>query len=226
MWRDVFCAHEGCWDSSDIWHVATLNSMIQYNISSLCHDTCELACINKSDYTKWKLDAKFTFTAPTFKTKSEYGLILALWWTMMGWYPTKRRLLVRYVEPLLPTLVTRRIWLTIFIICAQINMKSIWMKISRKTNNSDTSKQASEVASEPKQILLFHQTVTGILLCFTLQWFFYFKPCNHWILWMSQPFMVCYKLLSLNFSYRIVHSSLTKFCLRLTVKLEQQLRDS
>ena len=120
------------------------------------------------------------------KLRVKYGLLLALWWTMMGWYPTKRRLLVRYVEPLLPTLVTCRIWLTIFSICAQVNMKSIWMKISRKTNNSefsssDTSEQASEVASEPKQItlvqhsegqLLFHQTVPGILHCFALQWIF------------------------------------------------------
>ena len=111
-----------------------------------------------------------------------------------------------------------------------------YLKTSGKTNNSDTNssdtnKQASEDASEPKQITLgaaFKRTAPlssnsprymySSLLHATIN--FVFQTLQSLILWTSQPLVICYKLPSLNFSYHIIHSSLAKFCLKLTVKFE------
>ena len=114
------------------------------------------------------------------------------------------------------------------------------LRTSGKTNNSDitfsdTSEQASEDASEPKQIALSaalkrpaplpsnSPRYSSLLRAIAN---FVFQTLQSLSIVDEPSFCNLLQLLSLNFSYHIVHSSLAKFCLKLTVKFEQQLRDS
>ena len=161
---------------------------------------------------KWEMDAKFTFTVPTFKTKSKN-------WAYFGFRADSDgviwRLCVGYVDPLLPILVTRWIWFTIFSVCTQMKC----LRTSGKTNNSDitfsnTSEQASEDASEPKQIALSaalkrpaplpsNRPRYSSLLRAIMN--FVFQTLQSLSIVDEPSFCSLLQLLSLNFSYHIVH---------------------
>ena len=179
-----------------------------HNTSILCRDTCELACTNKKNNMKWEIDAKFIFTAPTFKTKSETWDYFGFMVVSDGVISDEKKIACRLCRPAI-TYSCNTSNMTCHLQGMHSNEYEKYLNTSRKTKNSEissseTSEQASKDASEPKQITLrvqhskgqlhFHQTVPGIHLCFMLQLILYFKPCNHWVLWTSQPFIFCFTI--------------------------------
>ena len=104
------------------------------------------------------MDVKFTFTVPTFKTKSEIWAYFGFMVDSDGLISDKKKIACQIYRTVI-AYSGNTSNVTYYLQCMHSNEYEKYLKTSGKTNNndissSDTSKQASEDASKPKQTTL------------------------------------------------------------------------